>query len=41
LDAAAAAPILAAITGATGFTTDLDHLSLHGLCAACRAAQGE
>jgi Fur family ferric uptake transcriptional regulator len=41
LDAAAAAPILAAITGATGFSADLDHLSLQGLCAACHAAQGE
>ena len=40
LDAAAAAPILKAITSATGFGADLDHLSVHGLCAACRAAQG-
>jgi Fe2+ or Zn2+ uptake regulation protein len=41
LDAAAAAPILKAITSATGFGADLDHLSVHGLCAACRAAQGD
>jgi len=39
LDAAAAAPILKAITGATGFSADLDHLSLQGLCATCRADQ--
>ena len=39
MDAAAAAPILAAITGATGFSADLDHLSLQGLCATCRADQ--
>ena len=40
LDAAAAAPILKAIKGTTGFSADLDHLSLQGLCAPCRAAQG-
>ncbi|MDP4943864.1 MAG: transcriptional repressor, partial [bacterium Ellin6529] len=40
LDAAAAAPILKAITSTTGFGADLDHLSVQGLCAACRAAQG-
>jgi Fur family ferric uptake transcriptional regulator len=40
LDAAGAAPILKAIKGATGFTADLDHLSLQGLCATCRVAQG-
>jgi Fur family ferric uptake transcriptional regulator len=40
LDAAAAAPILKAIRSATGFGADLDHLSVHGLCAACRGAQG-
>lgn len=39
LDATGAAPILKAIKGATGFTADLDHLSLQGLCATCRAAQ--
>ena len=39
LDAAAAAPILKSITGATGFSADLDHLSLQGLCATCRADQ--
>jgi len=40
LGAAAAAPILKAITTATGFSADLDHLSVLGLCTVCRAAQG-
>lgn len=39
LDAVAAAPILKAIAATTGFSADLDHLSLQGLCKACRAAQ--
>ena len=38
LDARAAAPILAAVERATGFAADLDHLSLHGRCRACRSA---
>ncbi len=41
LDPVSAAPILVAIKGATGFSADLDHLSLQGLCATCHAAQGE
>lgn len=40
LDAVAAAPIIQAIATATGFSTDLDHLSLQGLCRRCAAAQG-
>ena len=39
LDAVGAAPILKAIAAATGFAADLDHLSLQGLCAACRTAR--
>jgi Fur family transcriptional regulator, ferric uptake regulator len=40
LSAAAAAPIMKAIAAATGFSADLDHLSLQGLCRRCGAAQG-
>mgnify|MGYP003336234322 FL=1 len=41
IDAETAAPLLQAIAGTTGFVADLDHLSLHGLCADCRAARTE
>ncbi|MGA1430622.1 MAG: Fur family transcriptional regulator [Candidatus Limnocylindrus sp.] len=40
LDADAAAPIMKAIATATGFSADLDHLSLQGLCRRCASAQG-
>ncbi|MFZ9845868.1 MAG: Fur family transcriptional regulator [Candidatus Limnocylindrus sp.] len=40
MDAAVAAPILKAIATATGFSADLDHLSMHGLCRRCAAARG-
>jgi Fur family ferric uptake transcriptional regulator len=39
LDAREAAPILKAIKGATGFSADLDHLSLQGLCATCQVGK--
>jgi Fur family ferric uptake transcriptional regulator len=36
-----ARPLAAAVNAQNGFRTDLAHLSLHGICANCRARAGE
>jgi Fur family transcriptional regulator, ferric uptake regulator len=40
-DLALAGPLATAVDERHGFRTDLPHLSLHGVCASCRAAVGE
>src|SRR5690348_13473438 len=40
-DLALARPMAAAVEAGHGFRTDLGHLSLHGVCADCRAAAEE
>jgi Fur family transcriptional regulator, ferric uptake regulator len=37
-DLAQAAPLVAEVQRAYGFSTDVSHLSLHGLCTGCAAA---
>jgi Fur family ferric uptake transcriptional regulator len=39
-DLGLARPLAAAVTAETGFSTDLAHLSLHGVCAGCRDGEG-